>query len=102
MPEYMTAEDFLPYVRNGAELLNQTNPGWRSLIDRDRLHMGKGESCLLGQLYGHYSKAFEDPGLSCLAYNAPWYGFDIFEWGHPDSFYQYIELGNAWKMILER
>lgn len=45
-------------VREGAEWLDQVRPGWQDSVDTDRLDIGSGEWCVIGQV-------FADEGACC-------------------------------------
>lgn len=48
-------------ARRGAAFLDEKEPGWAALIDLTTLDLDYVDSCVLGQLYGHY-----DVGLIVL------------------------------------
>lgn len=54
-------------VAKGAEFLDRQRPGWASRVATDRLVMSSCRECILGQLYGEYTKGlakfFDDPSL---------------------------------------
>lgn len=65
-------------VQNGARLLDQYGPhNWRRRINPQRLDISCGESCILGQVYGHYhtGRNILHRQLSCIAQAAD-HGFD--------------------------
>lgn len=37
-------------------MLDKRHPGWHTKIDLERLDMEHGDTCLIGQLYGEFSK----------------------------------------------
>ena len=49
-----------------AELLDDVRPGWHDEIDTDRLNMDCGKDCLMGQLYGGYTKGRIALGISAV------------------------------------
>jgi hypothetical protein len=58
-------------VDRGAALLDARLPGWRDVIDASQLDLNSCQACVLGQLFGDYSR-----GLCLLdVADAEWYGF---------------------------
>lgn len=72
-------------VARGVALLDAENPGWALRVDPDRLDMGSGSSCVLGQLYSAPSDRYMPfdvykIGLVALGLTprgAVRYGFDV-------------------------
>lgn len=92
-------------VLKGAAFLDQTEPGWHTKIDRDRLDISSREDCVFGQLYGNYSNGLNkhfgnrwNPGPAELAAR---YGFNIPFW-IPESFIHrfYTRLTETWRRHL--
>lgn len=77
-------------VHRGIELLDQQVPDWRERIDWDRLRMGHGCACVLGQLYGSYFN-----GIEWLQITGQDYGFDV-SWMKP-TFDDYRRLTDLWR-----
>jgi hypothetical protein len=46
-------------VSNGVDLLDRFIPNWRKLIDTDELDLASVRWCILGQIFGGYSKGAE-------------------------------------------
>ena len=40
-------------AQEGAQFLDEVNPGWWTKIDKDRLGMASSKNCIIGQLYGN-------------------------------------------------
>lgn len=55
---------FTARVRRGAALLDRTKPGWAEEIDLEKLNLGSGTHCVLGQLYLSYRIGCRKLGLS--------------------------------------
>lgn len=68
-----TAQD---RVRRGVARLDTYRPGWRSEIDTDRLDLGSMYDCVLGQLYGSFSKGKD---ALCLEFGDN-YGFAYYSY----------------------
>lgn len=88
-------------VRTGAALLDDKFPGWRELIDLRLLDVRSEFDCILGQLWGTYTRGlaevfpnidFSDWQSKAVPRN---YGFNYpqYEWGDH-------ELDDAWKREL--
>ncbi len=43
-------------VANGMKLLDRVLPGWTNKVDLDVLDVSRGDTCVIGQLYGKFSK----------------------------------------------
>lgn len=54
-------------VENGMAFLDQEQPGWRSKIDIQRLHIASEQCCVLGQLRGAYSTGCVELGIGHAA-----------------------------------
>ncbi len=50
-------------VLNGATFLDKAYPRWAQKVDPDRLDIGSGEACVLGQLRGGYKRGLATLGL---------------------------------------
>jgi hypothetical protein len=50
-------------VGRGAALLDEKFPGWRHKINVEKLYMGNGYECILGQLYGSDTQGIKELGL---------------------------------------
>jgi hypothetical protein len=60
VPErYYRAIDAQRYVRAGAALLDQRNPGWADRIDVTTLRVSNCRACVLGQLYSGFTDGYE-------------------------------------------
>jgi hypothetical protein len=73
-------------VRRGALLLDATTPGWAAKVSLDRFLMCDARCCVIGQLYGSYSKAIDslwpDQPLQGRGKNAEVHGFAAVDcWG---------------------
>lgn len=73
-------------VANGCAWLDEHKPGWRGLINADRLNIDDPCNCILGQLYGDFYKAVKEQGIGYS--NVDRLGFD----GDKD-----FALTRAWK-----
>lgn len=51
-------------VQNGSNLLDRVRPGWRDEIDLDTLDIGSLDCCVMGQLYGSYTRGLDALGLT--------------------------------------
>lgn len=49
-----TPNPYSPRVAKGAALLDRVRPGWARQVAPEALCMESCDSCVLGQLYGHY------------------------------------------------
>lgn len=47
------------YVASGAAFLDEKYPAWRQKIDVDTIDISDGDYCILGQLYGSYSRGMD-------------------------------------------
>lgn len=64
-------------------LLDTLKPGWRSLVDLDKLDMGSAYDCVLGQVFGDFHSGLQkvrtqarEDGIKFNSYNsAEWFGF---------------------------
>lgn len=103
-------------VQNGAALLDEVVPDWRSRIKVINLDLGDSQFCVLGQLYGDYDAGLGllevqleddnhpilnevDPEAfdNCTWFPAEEYGFYI------DSYmrsYSWADLTEAWRAYL--
>lgn len=53
------AETITARVQRGAKLLDKELPGWHTRINLHNLDLNNCEQCILGQLYGDYSKGLD-------------------------------------------
>jgi hypothetical protein len=72
------------YARAAAILLDQRCSGWASQINIEILDMGNYRNCILGQLYGNFSRGLAELGLN---------GREDIVWG----FRNWPGLKEAWK-----
>ena len=67
-------------VDRGIKILDRQLPLWRQKINIESLNMIDGECCIIGQLFGEYSKGLdeldelEDDHIHCLA---QYFGFAL-------------------------
>lgn len=52
-------ETLAGYVQAGILVLDQHRSGWRSRIDVNRLDIGSGVNCVVGQLHTYYTDGIE-------------------------------------------
>ena len=71
----------------GAQFLDQRVPGWFHRIDVNRLDIGNGRECVLGQLYGFYDTGLKQLGIGW--WRVPGFGFPLPLLG---------SLNKAWRM----
>jgi hypothetical protein len=96
-------QTILRRCQKGTELLDRVlKPQWAKRIDLDRLSLINGSSCVLGQLYGHYTvgceKLFgEQPGHTTLAIE---HGFEM-DYDYPFEGDYLAELKENWRVIIE-
>lgn len=90
-------------VRKGAELLNKLEPDWLIRIDSAHLDISDSRSCVLGQLFGHFS---EGAGiLGCSHKELVSHGFASTSRGGGASYKAYEEynkLTDAWMDYIEK
>jgi hypothetical protein len=58
-----------------ATLLDEIRPNWYNEVNLDTLNMDDGRACLMGQLYGGYTKGRTELGISAV--DAPDYGIVV-------------------------
>lgn len=76
-------------VRRGAAYLDEHGPDqWRDHIDLDRLDIGDGCDCVLGQLYGSFADGVGELSIG-------WDGRDLGFFGHESD-----DLTEAWRREL--
>jgi len=66
-------------VEQGVRFLDVRVPGWYEMIDVERLDIRNKYACVLGQVYGEYSKGLQELFGFDLCYTVPLakdYGFD--------------------------
>jgi len=53
-------------VSNGIQWLNSIEPGWKNLVNINKIDMANIEFCILGQIFGNYKIGCEKlvPGIS--------------------------------------
>lgn len=56
-------DDLAERVQRGAKLLDEKSPGWAAKVALDRLDMFSDCGCVLGQIYGLYSRGLDALGL---------------------------------------
>lgn len=83
-------------IQRGIALLDAEKPGWQDDIDFTNLDMGDHDNCILGQIYGNYSRG--RMALDIFDIDDSVYGFDL----PPDSedILLYNALTEAWKEAL--
>lgn len=89
--EVELTEDLSAYVDKGVELLDSIFPRWRELIDVDTLDMGDIHNCVLGQIFGYYSRGMEILGNQDSDVDGDTYGFDS------SGSKRYDDLAELWK-----
>lgn len=50
---------FKQEIEKGAEFLDERAPGWEKKIKPDTLNLGSGCDCILGQVFGDYTKGWK-------------------------------------------
>jgi hypothetical protein len=86
----------------GAALLDQMRPGWANVINLNRLDLRGEYCCVLGQLYGSYSKGVQQVfGEQLTREGALGHGFN--QMSAPiDTYVQRWEaLNAAWRVEIE-
>lgn len=82
-------------VLRGIQLLDKKVPDWRQRIDKETLDLADGCNCVLGQLFGSYTK-----GTFELDIFGPNYGFNTFGYFDIDNedemIEEYSELTGLW------
>jgi hypothetical protein len=63
----ITEEAVRERVRQGAEYLDERDPGWHRRIDPDTLELGSGDRCVLGQLHGEFRLGLGRSGVLSLS-----------------------------------
>jgi hypothetical protein len=63
-------------VQRGIELLDAKVPGWASRINLDNLQLSDCVECVLGQLFGRFSKGADELGLDYCSSKIRDHGFD--------------------------
>lgn len=86
-------ESLATRVRRGVALLDEKVPGWHQRIDVDRLFITSCERCVLGQLFGLYSRGFDSLRLTMGAS----LGFDL-SGREPES--GYATLNRLWRYVV--
>ncbi len=101
----MTAKE---RVQNGAQWLDETEPGWEDRIDTARLHLANGTKCILGQLFntegGYYGVIRNENYPEITHRTAPDLGFTRFEdeTGEIEGL-TFADLDEAWRdLVAER
>lgn len=91
-----------PYdaVARGAALLDEEIPGWREVIQIERLDMGDCWLCVLGQYFGDFIDGCIGLGIEDDSTLASHYGFDRVE-GLTEAV-AYDALTQAWREELAR
>ncbi len=79
-------------VGAGAALLDGRLPGWRDLVDVDRLDLAVCDECVLGQIFGDYSRGVDALGLTQA--DAIQLGFDRAPRGSWNT------LTSAWRFLI--
>jgi hypothetical protein len=88
--------DIKESVARGADLLDDTTPGWRERINTYTLLMSNPGWCVLGQLFGSFFTGTATLGIG--GEQAAYYGFDFLT----EEMYvgAYDELQEAWLAVL--
>lgn len=84
-------------VARGIRLLDQVSPGWQTGVDWDELAMEWPQDCILGQLYGGFTRGVLKLNLWDKAFH---YGFDLSQTQYSDetsSVAYFEELQAEWK-----
>lgn len=96
---------FLPFVRKGVTFLDEHGPAdWRDMIAPKKLDLGDGNDCVLGQVFGGYTRGQDKLGI-CEEFAAT-AGFTTPLLGFPDAPTEYDEhawdraLTAAWRQVL--
>lgn len=87
-------------VLKGIQLLDTKIPGWRELVDFDKLDLLNANMCILGQVYGDF-------GQGVYELEIPWvevsnYGFDLFPGERecvPGDVGLYTPLTDCWQRM---
>ena len=96
----MTASEARSRVSKGALHLDQVRPGWAWQIDPGTLDLGSECHCVLGQLYGLYTRGL----VNLTRHQGAAYGFDATALDHDGTFIgrdtAYRQLQDAWIEVL--
>lgn len=84
-------------VAAGAVFLDKHHPGWEQKINLRTLNIQCGTSCILGQLYGKFSKAILPLGI-VEPVNSVRLGFMVYEPGVTVT--SRVQLKTAWKRLI--
>lgn len=82
----------------GAAFLDEHAPGWREAVDVNKLKLGDTCNCVLGQVYGSYSRGLR---LLHLSDGGARFGFSVEatdDWKHDAQCYGW--LTRAWRKVL--
>lgn len=88
-------------ITAGAKLLDRNVSGWEDRIDLDKLDLSTHDCCMLGQLFGSYSKGLEDLNIG----NPSRYGFFTGTTHGPRTqrdFLQYDKLKRIWTNLIRK
>lgn len=101
----MKQRTFGTQVKAGAALLDVKYPGWEAKIDLSELDLGKGECCVLGQVYQGYGNGVKKVlGVDSSMGTSPvmeQLGFSLN--GYSDSTMKaYKRLTQAWKRLIRK
>lgn len=75
-------------VATGAALLDKINPNWYTRIDSGSLDLLSTRYCVLGQIYGSYSKGLDELYIDTGGYSQ---GFIIFR------FWNHLKIEELWR-----
>jgi hypothetical protein len=88
-------------IARGVKLLDDKMPNWRSKINRKKFLIAEGHDCILGQLYGHFTRGMSK--LNMALSQAVDYGFGIIVAGTWEKNVSYVEnLQAAWVAELDK
>lgn len=90
----LSEEHLKDYVSAGAELLDRKRPDWFLRVNLDKLDLGSGYECVLGQLYGAYASGVDRLELDWDADEPTRLGFSAH--GLPGGDLNYPELTELW------
>lgn len=96
----MALPTFDERVRNMASVLDEKRPGWRGLIDVDRIDFDSTTDCTLGQVYGSFNNGLIELGR---LHDVAWQVLHAVELPEDEreGLGSYGALTDAWKRYLK-
>lgn len=89
-------------VARGADLLDEIYPGWENRISLRQLDIGCSFGCIIGQLYGQFTRYSVEEKIGVRLWSTPKYGFadHVYTTRYSSKIRQWEKLTDEWRRVI--